>query len=32
MPQNLVEAYTELYAEGNGNEEFWVNILNFRAL
>lgn len=24
VPQNSVQVYAELYASGNGNEEFWV--------
>lgn len=24
FPTNMIEAYVELYASGNGNEEFWV--------
>ncbi len=24
LPQNTVQVYAELYASGNGNEEFWV--------
>jgi len=26
FPINTVEAYAELYASGNGNEEFWVRL------
>jgi hypothetical protein len=26
FPQNTIEVYAELYASGNGDEEFWVRV------
>lgn len=27
LPKNTVKVFAELYASGNGNEEFWVSLL-----
>ncbi|GJJ05821.1 hypothetical protein Clacol_000008 [Clathrus columnatus] len=32
FPTNMVEAYVELYASGNGNEEFWYSNVDNRFL
>ena len=30
LPTNTVEVYAEIYASGNGNEEFWVRFTFWR--
>jgi len=32
LPRNTVEIYAELYASGNGEEEFWVRCGLFQAI
>jgi len=32
LPQNTVKVYAELYASGNGEEEFWVRTLELVSL